>query len=270
MYGAIYGDLIGSLYEYREYLLHNKELMIKASMEDDLLKKDAFISDDTILTMSVLDSVLHSTDFEDNLRKYIISNSGYTNRDDYFKYYFSPNMIKWAEGKNEGKSYGNGAIMRISPIPVMGKSFIKVTHDTIAATSPSHNSVSAIKAALCVSNMIFFAKNGADKRYIKEIVDRYFSYNYDFDLDRLRSNMKFNYSCDDTMPIVLYSIFNSDSFDSAMRLCLSLGGDTDTNCCIVGSIAEHLYGMDEELKLRVLDYLPNEYKLLLRKSSGRF
>ena len=37
MYGAIYGDLIGSLYEYREYLLHNYELMIEASKRDNLL-----------------------------------------------------------------------------------------------------------------------------------------------------------------------------------------------------------------------------------------
>lgn len=266
MYGAIYGDLIGSLYEYKEYLLHNKELMIEASREEELLKPDSFYSDDTILTMAVLDATMHNGEYEEYLRKYILDNSGVVNREEYFKYMFSPNMIKWAEGEGMNNSFGNGAAMRISPIATLGNSLIKMTNDTIKATTPSHNSESAIKAALCVSHMIFFAKNGADKKYIKQVIDKYFKYDYDFDLDTLRSNMSFNYSCDDTMPLVLYSIFNSDSFDSALRLCLSLGGDTDTNCCIVGSIAEHMYGMDDELKLKVLSYLPDEYKLLLRKA----
>lgn len=270
MYGAIYGDLIGSLYEYREYLLHNKELMIEASKRDNLLSKESFISDDTILTMAIADANLHNGDYDAYLRRYILDNCDVLTKEDYFKYLFSPNMIKWAKGDRCGNSYGNGAIMRISPIASMGKSFIKVTYDTIAATTPSHNSESAIKAALCVSHMIFLASQGAEVSYIKEVVDNYFKYDYDFDLDKLRTNMKFNYSCDDTMPLVLYSLFNSDSFDSAMRLCLSLGGDTDTNCAIVGSIAEHMYGMDDELKIQVIDYLPNEYKLLLRKCSNNF
>ena len=269
MYGGIYGDLVGSTYEFSEYNGHNKEFMIEASKKDDLLTSESFFSDDTILMMALVEAILKDGDFDYYLRKYVRDNSQVLNNDNYFKYMFSPNTIKWGNGEEMGYSYGNGAIMRISPVATMGKSFIKVTHDTIRATTPSHNHESAIKAALCVSNMIFFAKNGADKKYIKSVVDSYFKYDYDFDLDALRSRMKFNYSCDDTMPLVLYSLFNSNSFDEAIRLCLSLGGDTDTNCCIVGSIAEHMYGMDDELKIRVNNYLPDEYKLLLRKAQSK-
>ena len=89
MYGAIYGDLIGSLYEYREYLLHNKELMIEASKREDLLSDSSFISDDTILTMAVADAYIHGLDYEDVLKRYIMDNSNELNRDGYFKYMFS-------------------------------------------------------------------------------------------------------------------------------------------------------------------------------------
>ena len=37
---------------------------------------------------------------------------------------------------------------------------------------------------------------------------------------------------------------------------LSFGGDTDTNACIVGSMAEAFYGIDENLKQSALNKLP--------------
>lgn len=264
MYGAVYGDLVGSLYEYREYVRHSVEDMIKASNKSILLTKECFISDDTILTVAVAEAMEHELDFEENIRKYILDNSEPTNRDDYFKYIFSPNTIKWAKGEGNNASIGNGAIMRISPVGNLCKTLLLLTHDTIKATTPSHNSESAIKAALCVSNIIYLARTGSTKSYIKKVVDNYFPYNYDFNLDELRKGMKFNYSCDETMPLVLYVIFNTNNFDDAIRMMLSIGGDTDTNCCIVGSIAEALYGLPNNIKDEVDEYLPKEYIPILR------
>lgn len=117
MYGAIYGDLVGSLYEYREYLHHNKEEMLKASNKEKLVTEESFISDDTILTIAVLDALKNDYCYEETIRKYVLDNSDKLNRDNYFDYLFSPNMIKWARGERLGNSVGNGALMRISPIP---------------------------------------------------------------------------------------------------------------------------------------------------------
>ena len=124
MYGAIYGDLIGSLYEYREYLQHNKELMIEASKKEKLLTPDCFYSDDTILTIAIAEAVKKDLDFDETLRRYVLDNSKPLNRENYFKYAFSPNIMGWARGEKEGFSQGNGALMRISPIPFIGKSSI--------------------------------------------------------------------------------------------------------------------------------------------------
>lgn len=263
MYGAIYGDLVGSIYEYQEYIRHNKENMLKASNKPELVTEESFISDDTILTIAVLEAVKNDLCYEETIRRYILDNSGKLNRDDYFDYLFSPNTLKWARGEKLGNSIGNGAIMRISPIPNLKDSFILMSSEVLEATSVTHNSNQALSAALCVSNIIYLAKNGYSKKRIKDIINKYFGYKYDFNLNELRDNMKFNYTCDDTLPLCLYALFTTDNFDDAIRLTLSLGGDTDTNCAIVGSMAESLYGIEEEKKKIVEEKIPEEYKRIL-------
>lgn len=263
MYGAIYGDLVGSIYEYQEYIRHNKEEMIKASNKADLVTKESFISDDTILTIAVLEALKKDLCYEETIRRYVLENSQKLNRDNYFDYLFSPNMIKWAKGEKSGNSIGNGALMRISPIPNLKDSFILMNNEVLEATSVSHNSKQALAAAVCLSNIIYLAKEGYDKKRIKGIVDKYFNYQYKYDLNDLRDNMHFNYTCEDTLPLCLYAFFSTDNFDDAIRLTLSLGGDTDTNCCIVGSMAEALYGISEDKKQIVEEKLPDEYKRIL-------
>lgn len=264
MYGTIYGDLIGSLYEYREFLCHDVKRMLEASEKDELLTDECFISDDTILTIALRDAFINRLPYDATLKKYILENSKPLNKEDYFKYMFSPNVIKCAKGNMCGSSAGNGAIMRISPIPYLSSTYIFMMNEVINATRPTHNSPSAIKAALCISTIIFMAKNGENKDKIKRAIDSHYGYNYDFNLEELRKNMFFNKTCDDTMPLVLYVVFNTNSFDEAMRMMLSLGGDTDTNCAILGGIVEALYGMDDDLKDRVDLYLPGEYKKIMK------
>ena len=46
---------------------------------------------------------------------------------------------------------------------------------------------------------------------------------------------------------------------------LNMGGDTDTNCCIVGSVAESIYGMTTEQKAMAEKNLPSDYVKILRK-----
>lgn len=111
MLGAIYGDIVGSIYEYDQF----KE--IKEVDPERLILTDSFYSDDTIETVAVIDAILNSKDYEGTLRKYISENLNYTPVfSPYFKNAFSPNTIKWANGLTSENSNGNGAMMRISPV----------------------------------------------------------------------------------------------------------------------------------------------------------
>ena len=55
----------------------------------------------------------------------------------------------------------------------------------------------------------------------------------------------------------------SADFESAVRLAVSIGGDSDTIAAITGSIAEAFYGIPENIKANVLSYLPCEMRCVV-------
>ena len=65
MYGAIIGDLAGSIYEYDQI---NK---VKSIKMNKLIEDNAFYSDDTILTMAILDAILNNIDYDIVLISYL-------------------------------------------------------------------------------------------------------------------------------------------------------------------------------------------------------
>ena len=66
MYGSIYGDLAGSIYEFEQL----KE--IKSIDNGGYLSNKSFFSDDTILTVAVCAAIKDDKDYDKYLRKYII------------------------------------------------------------------------------------------------------------------------------------------------------------------------------------------------------
>ena len=122
MYGAIIGDFIGSIYEFQEFneslkkqINHSRR---KASSEElILLKSNCFYSDDTILTIAVLDSILSKKSYEESIKKYILDTSIICKtNEETFSNPFSPRLLKWAKGEKPNDSIGNGSAMRVSPI----------------------------------------------------------------------------------------------------------------------------------------------------------
>lgn len=62
-------------------------------------------------------------------------------------------------------------------------------------------------------------------------------------------------SCQQTVPEAICAFLHSDGFEHAIRLAVSLGGDSDTLAAITGSIAEAAYGIPENLKREALSRL---------------
>ena len=65
----------------------------------------------------------------------------------------------------------------------------------------------------------------------------------------------FNESCQETVPQALKCFLEAHSFENAIRLAISLGGDSDTLAAIAGGIAEAYYGVPGEIKGKALSYL---------------
>ena len=255
MWGAIIGDLAGSIYEYSQ-IKNTKELQIQK-----LMPKESFFSDDTILTMAILDAILNNGDYGLYLRKYANMFKDYKpNFSPYFRGVFSPGFTKWANDNKVGNSTGNGAIMRISPIGYMFNTKKDVITNVKLATIPSHNTMEAINSAITVALIIYYARLGLTKEEIKTELNLKLTY---------KPFTKFNVTCLETIDNCLYALFNASNFNEALTNVLSFGGDTDTNACIVGSMAEALYGIDENLILETKAEIPNEFIKLLDKGYTR-
>ena len=245
MWGAIIGDLAGSIYEYSQIKTISNIKINK------LIEENSFYSDDTILTIAILDAILNDLNYEKYLRKYALEYSDYKpNFNPYFKSTFSSGFTKWAKSDEIGNSKCNGAMMRISAVGYLFNNEEEVIKNVLAATIPSHNSEEAINSATIIAMVIFLARKGLTKIEIVNKLKLTFSYD---------PFTKFNSTCSETISNCLYALFKSDSYEEAIIKVISYGGDTDTNACIVGSMAEALYGLDKKLILEASAKIPEAF-----------
>ena len=251
MLGAIYGDKAGSIYEYEQLK------GIKSINPEKLILPSSFYSDDTIETIAVIDAITNNKDYEQTLHDYILKNLDYKpDFKPYFKNPFSSGTIKWAKGTGRNDSIGNGAMMRISPVGYLFNKEEDVIENARLVTIPSHNSKEAIESATIIALMIYYFRNGLTKEEVYKKMNL---------LTKYEPFTKFNTTCKETLGNCLYALYNSNSFEDSIRKTLLMGGDTDTNCCIVGSVAESLYGMNEKEKKDAVNGLPNEYVKVLKR-----
>lgn len=233
MWGAVIGDLAGSIYEFDQYKNISSVKMTK------LFDNDSFFSDDTILTVAIIDAILNDLNYEYYIKKYANMYENYVPlHKPYFKHTFSPGFEKWVNSDIVGVSTGNGAMMRISPIGYMFDDKKRIIKEASNATKPSHNSNEAIEMATIIALIIYYARIGYDKEYIINKLNLDLKY---------KKFEKFNTTCSETIGNCLYALFYSNNFIDAIKKVISYGGDTDTNACIVGSMAEAMYGIDSEL-----------------------
>ena len=252
MLGAIIGDLAGSIYEFDQVKEH-KNIEIKNIVEDN-----AFYSDDTILTVAIADAIINHNDYGETLKRYAIKYEDKIPEGiEYFRTMFSPGFMAWAKKKEQGDSFGNGAMMRISPVGYLFNNEDDVINHSYLSTAPSHNTKEAIDSATKIALIIFYSRKGLKK---EEIIKK-------LNLKIKKPTItKFNYTCSDTIDVCLYSFFNSNSFEESIRTAISFGGDTDTNACIVGSMAEAMFGINEELKQKAISKLPKEFIGIMTKA----
>ena len=270
MLGAIIGDVAGSYLE----VLEVKDLKSKGKRdyndrikildrEVPLFNGNCSVTDDSILTIAIMDAIINNKSYYDKLKEYGLReiNLGV---DKYGRSRYGPGFIKWLNGNSKGDSYGNGSAMRISPVGYLFNTLEDVKKESLQATLPTHNNPDSIMCAEAVSLSIFLLKNGISKINLRRYIEaNYFS--LDYDLEDLRHNYYFTSKAIDSVPQAIFCFLESNDFEDTIRNALSIGGDTDTIACIAGSIAEAYYGVDEKIKNEVIKYIPNYMKDILDK-----
>lgn len=275
MLGAIIGDLAGTKYEYQEFLdsrkgiinIERRKSILDSNIE--LITKESFISDDSLLTIAIAEAIIYKREYRETLKKYGQKYSeNQETRENFFKSAFSPAFIKWAKSASNknGVSHGNGAAMRVSPVAYLFNDLEKIKDEAEKATMPSHDSKEAIKGAQSLASAIFLARQKKSKYAIKKYITDIYGYNLDYDLEQLQKNNTFNGTCEITVPQAIFVFLASENFEDAIRKAISIGGDTDTIACMVGSIAEAYYGIPRELRNKALEQLPSDLKDIVIKA----
>ena len=257
MLGAIIGDIVGSRWEFNPTNDYHFELFSD---------KNGF-TDDTICTIAVADAILHhSDDYRKYIhkwcRKYPHPMGGYGGR-----------FAQWVRNDKPEPygSFGNGSAMRVSPVGWLCRNREFVLQDAERSAICTHSHPEGIKGAqtvalaICVANVerrLHTKKSDIVKSVINECVE-FSGYNIDLQLEDVIN--RFDETCQGTVPVALWIIQQSTGFEDSVRRAVSLGADADTLGAIVGSIAEAIWGIPEEIKVVALSYLDNRMKDLLNK-----
>ncbi len=225
MFGAIAGDIIGSVYEFN------------APKTEDfpLWNPTCCFTDDTVMTVAVAYAILHESDYAAALRSFARK---YPHRG------YGGMFINWVYSEDMGPyySYGNGAAMRVSPVGMAFDTVEDVLLEAKRSAEVTHNHPEGIKGAQATALAVFRARTGASKADIKTEISERFGYDLSRSLGEIRPTYAFNETCQGTVPQALTVFFESDSVESAIRKAISLGGDADTLACIAGGMAEAFYG----------------------------
>ena len=133
--------------------------------------------------------------------------------------------------------------MRVSPCALIAHSLDEALALAEQSALVTHNHPEGIKGAKATAAAIYLAAHGADKAEIADHIRANY-YPLDRTLDEIRPSYRFDGTCQGSVPESLQAFLESDSFESAIRSAISLGGDADTMGAITGSIAWAYYGRD--------------------------
>ena len=270
MLGAMIGDIVGSKYEFNNTFDYDFEMF----------GEGCDFTDDTICTVAVADAILNGRSYQESLldwcRRYPSPKGAYGGR-----------FAGWIRSLDPQpyNSFGNGSAMRVSPVAWLFDDLSQVLEEAEKTALPTHNHPEGIKGAKAVAHAIWYFRksrfseeskdseneetkglkneNAKASKDENETIQGFMSiarsYYEDFDT-RDYPKGKFDETCMDAVPLSFYLLSQASSFEDAIRLAISHGGDSDTIGAIVGSIAEARFGIPQEMKEKTLSYLPDDMK----------
>lgn len=253
--GAILGDIAGSRFEFR----NEKSTDIKLFTEAD------YFTDDTVMTIAVADWLMSGASLSNIMRDWATE---YPNRG------YGGLFYEWLFPIDDSEmgpynSYGNGAGMRVSPCGYIARTLDEALDLAKQSAEVTHNHPEGIKGAQAIASAIFLARQHTPKEEIHRYIEHTFGYDLQRTCDDIRPTYEFDETCQGSCPEAIIAFLDSTDYESAIRLAISLGGDSDTIACMTGGIAAAYYGIPDWMVEKVVKYLSNDMIEIINRFDGR-
>lgn len=281
IFGHCVADAIGVPFEFR-----SRESLAKSPATDmcgygTYDQPAGTWSDDTSMTLCLLDSLSHGLNYTDIMQKFLlwlkeakytphneVFDAGRTSREAIIR--FTKGISPLHCGGTSEDDNGNGALMRVLPLVFyihsrFGKDFfedeeaVTIIHNVSALTHAHKRSHIACGIYVSVTEMLL---GGTQLRYAVDLgigrAWRYYSKNAGYaeelkHYERIhipefaaipREKIKSSGYVVDTLEAALWCLLNTDSYEACILKAVNLGEDTDTVAAIAGGLAGMYYGYE--------------------------
>ena len=250
--GAIIGDIAGSMYEQAKHNVFSYDeavLFPKGS--------NTKLTDDTVLTIAIARYLLEHDKLTlegltETVHRYATEHPlTITMYGKPWGSMYGRGFQKWIADPKPYQGETNGCAMRCTAVGWLCESEEQVMEVAKFTADISHNSKAGEEATQAVSMCVFLARNGKSKEEIREAIRTRFGKDYRLDksCDELREETRkyvldkdhISALCIDSVPNAITAFLESKDYEDAIRLAISLGGDSDTIACICGGIAAAYY-----------------------------
>lgn len=248
MIGGIVGDIIGSVYEGKQWNKRDLPLLQTYPFTDvsDVLNNTKWVrttpgwTDDTLCTLALFSAFVNKLNPVNELvrlcKKHATEATG-----------FGGNFTKWLDNPVPYGSYANGSIMRIGFINHLAltlKEKLELAYDYTVISHNHQDSIDAVSDYVRVVEQL----KGLTLEDKKKVISDYLNQaKWTETVETLHDKKTFDMNALVTFKQALTIVLESNSFEEVMKLTCYVGGDTDTIACVAGNIAEYLWSIPQDL-----------------------
>ena len=226
MLGAIIGDIVGSTREWNNVKTEDFELLPPGSR----------FTDDTVMTLAVAEWLMSDPSHSEASLVRCMQRLGRR----YPQAGYGGRFRKWLASDHPQPygSFGNGSAMRVSPVGLYARSLNEALELARISAVVTHDHPEGIKGAQAVAACIYMQLRDRSRDDIKRYVETVFGYDLGVRLEDIRPGYKFDVSCQGSVPVAIMAFLQRMNAEEALRLAVSMGGDSDTIACITCAIAD--------------------------------
>ena len=281
MFGAVIGDLIGSLYLKRDQENEDFEEIKETEAEENKsesksLIRDSRYSEISVMTLAVAAALMNSMPvcpaeggkicngglFQSSL---IGSMKKFGRK--FSKLRYGRKFNTWLHSKKSFpyETLSNGAALRISPVAWAFDNIFDVERFAELTARVTTNTAETVKFSRTLAGMIFLARMKKDKDEIKNYFEKRAEINFSTEIEKIRPDFIFTTKCRETIPAAFAAFYESGNFDETIEKSISLGGETTATASMAGALTQAYSGVSILTEVETYERLHSKLKFIVEK-----